>query len=296
MATYDEVLKLRREIAGLRLLIKLTYKHTQPTMHWLASAVTAAVIVIPAIIIGVRQMPAEAQSAIDNGLNWVSNHVVIIGRAWADYTNNIDRSYTLRSGDLAIIGLSDVQACRWRYAMRLAESSGRYDNPGNTYGYFAGYGMGAEALSIVGLVKRSEFAKAPYKVRMGHDQVEWLDNPNNWTLSGGKQEFLRNPRLQDVAVSALANENIKHGFDAHILSQTQPEQIAGFAAATHLKGYTPAVSWYLRAEDSHDANGTNASDYAALGEASISQKVAECGDSGDISTPGLFSRLLGFKG
>lgn len=292
-ASKEDILSLKREVAGLRMLLKLTYKQTKPTMNWAVSAVIAAVIAIPAIIIGVQHMPEEAQTALDDGLNWTSNKIVIVGRAWADYTNNVDRSYTVQSGDLAMIGLSDVQACRWRYAVRMAESSGRYDHPGNTFGYFAGYGFGAEALSIVGLIKRSEFAIAPHKVRKGTDQTAWLDNPANWTLRGGKQAFLRNTYLQDVAVSALANANIKDGFNAHILSQSKPEQIAGFAAAAHLKGLTKANSWYLRAADSHDANGTNTSQYAALGEAAISKNVPECGDGGSVTTPGLFSRLFG---
>lgn len=292
-ASKEDILSLKREVAGLRLLLKLTYKQTQPTMNWAVSAVIAAVIAIPALIIGIQHMPEEAQAAIDDSLNWTQNKVVIMGRAWSDYINNADRSYNAPNGELAMIGLTDVQSCRWRYAVRMAESSGRYDHPGNDYGYFAGYGMGAEALSIVGLVKRSEFAVAPYQVRKGTDQKAWLDNPQNWTLRGGKPAFLRNPHLQNVAVTALANANIQDGFEAHILSQSKPEQIAGFAAAAHLKGLGKANNWYLRTADSHDANGTNTSQYAALGEASISKNVPECGDGGNITPPGLLTRLLG---
>lgn len=293
MASHDDIMSLKREIAGLRLLLKLTYNQTKPSMNWAVSAVIAAVIAIPALVIGIQHLPEEAQTAIDDSLNWTSNKIVIAGRAWADYTNNVARSYNAPSSDLALIGLSDVQSCRWRYAVRMAESSGRYDHPGNVYGYFAGYAMGAEALSIVGLVKRSEFAKAPYAVRKGTDQKAWLNNPANWTLPGGKPAFLRDPHLQNVAVTALANANIQDGFKARILSQSKPEQIAGFAAASHLKGLTKANSWYLRKVDSRDANGTNASDYAAMGEASISKNVPECGDGGTITRPGIFSRIFG---
>jgi hypothetical protein len=293
MASNDDILSLKREILGLRMLLKLTYQQTQPKMNSIASAVIAAVIAIPALIIGIQHMPEEAQTAIDDGLNWTSNQIVIVGRAWADYTNNVDRSYNAPAGELTLIGLTDTQSCRWRYAVRMAESSNHYDHPGNVYGYFAGYGFGAEALSIVGLIKRSEFAVAPYNVRKGKDQTAWLDNPNNWTLAGGKKAFLHNPRLQDVAVTALANDNIKDGFAAHILSQSKPEQIAGFAAAAHLKGLGKANSWYLRQVDSHDANGTNTSAYATLGEASISRNVPDCGDGGNITPPGLFRRLIG---
>lgn len=291
-ASQEDILSLKREVAGLRLLLKLTYNQTKPTMNWAISAVIAAVIAIPAVVIGVQHLPTEAQTAIDDGLNWTSNKWVIAGRAWSDYIGNVDRSYNAPSGELSIIGLSNVQSCRWRYAIRLAESSNHYDHPGNVYGYFAGYGFGAEALSIVGLVKRSAFAVAPYNVRKGKDQADWLNDPNNWTLAGGKNAFLHNNYLQDVAVSALANANIQDGFEAHILSQSKPEQIAGFAAAAHLKGLTAANSWYLRHADSSDANGTATSRYAALGEASISKNVTECGDGGNVSTPGFFTRLF----
>ncbi|MEB4590527.1 hypothetical protein VSS37_06010 [Candidatus Thiothrix sp. Deng01] len=291
-STTQELFKVRQEIAGLRLMVRATYRQTQPKMHWIVSATVAAVVAIPALVIGLQHLPQEAQDAIDTGLDWTANQVVVAGRMWADYTGNIDRSYSLPNGDLTLIGLTDVQSCRWRYAVRKAESSGYYAHPGNQYGYFAGYGFGAEALSIVGLVKRSAFKSAPYAVRSGKDQKAWLDDAGNWTLAGGKAAFLNNQHLQDVAVSALANENIKDGFSNRVLSQTKPEQVAGFAAAAHLKGLTAAISWYLRGKDSHDANGTNTSTYAAMGEASISKQVPECGDGGAVQPPGFWSRLL----
>lgn len=293
-AVIQRAIQIESELLGIKLLLKATHEQTQSKMHWAVSAVIAAVAAIPAIIIGLHHLPQDAQDALDGGLDWTANQIVIIGRAWADYTDNVDRSYSLPSGGLSMIGLSDVQACRWRHAVRMAESSGRYDHPGNTYGYFAGYGFGAEALSIVGLVKRSAFQSAPYYVRRGKDQTAWLDNPANWMLVGGKQAFLSNQYLQDVAVSTLANENIKDGFRSHVLIQTKPEQIAGFAAAAHLKGLTAAISWYLRGEDATDANGSPVSAYAKLGEDSISKNIPECGDGGSITPPGFFSRLLGF--
>ena len=293
MANNDDILSLKREILGLKLMMKATYSQTKPKINWIISATIAIVVTIPGLIIGIHHMPEEAQQAIDNGLDWTANQTVIAGRAWADFVNNADRSYTAPNGSLDLIGLTAVQACRWRHAVRMAESSGKYNHPGNQYGYFAGYGMGAEALSIVGLIKRSAFKSAPYAVRSGNNQTAWLNSPENWTLQGGKGAFLTNPLLQDVAVTALANVNIQDGFSNHILSQSKPEQIAGFAAAAHIKGLNAAISWYLRSSDSSDANGTKTSAYAAMGEASISKQIPECGDGGNITPPSFLNRIFG---
>ena len=295
-AAQQELIRVRKELAGLRLSVGLVYRQTQPRMHWVIAAAVAAVITIPAISIGLQHAPQEVQDTVDMAVDWVANHSAMAGRAWSDYTGNVDRSYSLPEGDMTMIGLDSVQSCRWRHAVRVAESSGNYGHPGNQYGYFAGYGFGAEALSIVGLVKRSAFQSAPYAVRSGNDQSAWLDNPNNWTLAGGKAAFLQSEHLQDVAVTALANANIEDGFDSHVLSKSKPEQIAGFAAAAHLKGLRHALNWYLRGADSHDANGTPASKYAAIGEASISQSVAECGDGGSIQPRGFWSGLMRASG
>ena len=160
----------------------------------------------------------------------------------------------------------------------MRESSGLYAHPGNQYGYFGGYAFGAGALAIVGLVKQSAFDDAPRHVRNGTDQTAFLNNPNNWQLRGGKPAFLHDNLLQDRAVSVLANTNIADGFKSRVLLESQQEKIAGFAAAAHLKGLTAAISWYGRGQDSSDANGTNTSDYAAMGEASINKRSNLCAE------------------
>lgn len=259
-------------------LARKTYRQTMPEMPWLFAAIAGAVVVGLGYVF-YPQLPAPLKEAIEPRIDVAQNHFYTIGQAFADYTGNVDRSYTAPSGTLTLVGLSPLQSCRWRSALLARESSGNYQHPGNQFGYFAGYAMGAEALAIVGLVKREAFDDAPRHVRNGTDQTAFLNNPNNWQLRGGKPAFLHDTLLQDRAVTVLANANIADGFNSRVLLESQQEKIAGFAAASHLKGLTAAISWYARGKDSNDAFGTNTSDYAAMGEASINKRSNLCAEN-----------------
>lgn len=258
-------------------LTRKTYRQTMPEMPWVFAALAGVAVVSLGYVL-YPQLPASIKDAIEPRVDVAQNQFYTIGQAFADYTGNVDRSYTAPSGTLTLVGLSPLQSCRWRSALLVRESSGNYQHPGNLFGYFAGYAMGAEALAIVGLVKQTAFDGAPRYVRNGSNQTAWLNNSQNWQLRGGKQAFLNDNLLQDRAVTVLANENIKDGFKSRVLLESQQEKIAGFAAAAHLKGLTAAISWYARGQDSQDANGTNTSDYAAMGEASISHTSVYCAE------------------
>jgi hypothetical protein len=259
-------------------LTRKTHRQTMPQMPWVFAAL-AGVAVVSLGYVFYPQVPTEIKDAIEPRVDVIQNQFYTMGQAFADYTGNVDRSYTLPSGSLTLVGLSPLQSCRWRAALLVRESSGNYQHTDNQYGYFAGYAFGAEALAIVGLVKQSAFDDAPRHVKRGTDQTAWLNNPNNWQLRGGKPAFLHDNLLQDRAVSVLANTNIADGFKSRVLLESQQEKIAGFAAAAHLKGLTAAISWYARGKDSHDANGTNTSDYAAMGEASINRISNLCAEN-----------------
>lgn len=258
-------------------LTRKTHRQTMPQMPWVFAAL-AGVAVVSLGYVFYPQLPTEIKDAIEPRVDVIQNQFYTIGQAFADYTGNVDRSYTLPSGTLTLVGLSPLQSCRWRAALLVRESSGLYAHPGNQYGYFGGYAFGAEALAIVGLVKQSAFDDAPRHVRNGTDQTAFLNNPNNWQLRGGKPAFLHDNLLQDRAVTVLANTNIADGFKSRVLLESQQEKIAGFAAAAHLKGLTAAISWYGRGQDSSDANGTNTSDYAAMGEQSINHTSVYCAE------------------
>ena len=255
-------------------LTRKTHRQTMPQMPWVFAAL-AGVAVVSLGYVFYPQLPTEIKDAIEPRVDVAQNQFYTIGQWFADYSGNVDRSYTLPSGTLTLVGLSPLQSCRWRAALLVRESSGLYAHPGNQYGYFAGYGFGAEALNIVGLTEYP-----PRGARLGRipDQSNFLNNPANWKLQGGKPAFLRDNLLQDRAVTLLANLNIKDGFKSRVLLASQQERIAGFAAAAHLKGLTAAISWYGRGVDSSDANGTNTSDYAAKGEASINHTSNLCAE------------------
>lgn len=278
METEAALERIDARLERIEKLTRKTYRQTMPEMPWLFAAI-AGVAVVSLAYVAYPQLPAEIKDAIEPRVDVAQNKFYTIGQAFADYTGNVDRSYTLPSGTLTLVGLSPLQSCRWRSAMLVRESSGNYQHPGNQYGYFSGYAMGAESLAIVGLVKQEAFDDAPRHVRNGTDQTAFLNNPNNWRLTGGKQAFLHDNLLQDRAVTVLANANIADGFKSRVLLESQQEKIAGFAAAAHLKGLTAAISWYARGKDSHDANGTNTSDYAAMGEASINKRSNLCAEN-----------------
>lgn len=258
-------------------LTRKTHRQTMPQMPWVFAALAGVAVVSLGYVL-YPQVPATIKAEIEPRVDVIQNQFYTIGQAFADYTGNVDRSYTLPSGTLTLVGLSPLQSCRWRSALLARESSGNYQHTGNQYGYFGGYAFGAEALAIVGLVKQPAFDDAPRYVKRGTDQTAWLNNPQNWQLRGGKQAFLHDNLLQDRAVSVLANTNIADGFKSRVLLESQQEKVAGFAAAAHLKGLTAAISWYARGKDSHDANGTNTSDYAAMGEASINKRSNLCAE------------------
>ena len=259
-------------------LTRKTHRQTMPQMPWVFAAL-AGVAVVSLGYVFYPQLPTEIKAAIEPRVDVAQNQFYTIGQAFADYTGNVDRSYTAPSGTLTLVSLTPLQSCRWRAALLVRESSGLYAHPGNQYGYFGGYAFGAEAMAIVGLVKQAAFDDAPRHVKRGTDQTAWLNNSNNWQLTGGKPAFLHDNLLQDRAVTVLANTNIADGFKSRVLLESQQEKIAGFAAAAHLKGLTAAISWYARGKDSSDANGTNTSDYAAMGEASINKRSNLCAEN-----------------
>lgn len=291
-AIIQQIHKIDRRTAHMERLLRKTHANTQHEMPWIFAAAVALVIVTLGYI-NYPSLPDSVRNTIDQPIDRAQNTAYTIGQWFADYTGNIDRSYTTPAGTLTLIGLTPLQSCRWRAALLMRESSGNYQHPGNAYGYFAGYAFGAEALSIVGLIDPHRFAAAPRKVRNGTDQAAWLNQPENWTLPNGKPAFLANSTLQDRAVTVLANQNIKDGFKARTLLQTQTDRIAGFAAAAHLKGLTAAISWTARGDDSHDANGTNTSDYYRMGAAAINTRSRFCAENPNEG--GLWNTLRFWK-
>lgn len=246
---------------------------TSPRMNQFASAIVGLLACsVTTFVLESNQVPYA--SAIYEDVNdYVANHAATAGLWLGDLIGNVDRSLP---GEFTgqIIGLTSLQTCRLAYVMRMRESSGNYSHPGNWAGYPGAYQIGASALAAIGLMKPSHSRMVNAGLPPAH-QI-YLNNPANWNIQGGKQTFLASKSAQDKAFTALANLNVKQGFSSRSLIASQPSKIAGYVAAAHLKGSSKADSWYLRAKDSHDGNGTNTSDYAKMGESAIDKDVPEC--------------------
>ena len=148
-------------------------------------------------------------------------------------------------------------------AMGKRESGNKYDAV-NTLGYLGKYQMGAPALEDLGLLKPGTWKKSqksPNPIKAA------TENPNNWTIEGGKEGFLKNASLQEKAMASYTKMNYKtlkriKAIDEH----SSPEKVAGLLAASHLLGPGGAVS----SMSSTDAYGTSGTSYYAIGQASQS--------------------------
>ena len=246
---------------------------TSPRMNQFAAAIVGLLACsVTTFVLESNQVPYA--SAIYEDVNdYVANHAATVGLWLGDIIGNVDRSLP---GEFTgqIIGLTSQQTCRLAYVMRQRESRGNYSHPGNWAGYMGAYQIGASALAAIGLMKPSDNPMVKKGLPPAH-QI-YLNNPSNWLIAGGKATFLASKSGQDNAFLALANLNVKQGFSSKALIASQPSRIAGYVAAAHLKGSSRADSWYLRGKDSHDGNGTNTSNYAAMGESAIDKDIAEC--------------------
>lgn len=138
--------------------------------------------------------------------------------------------------------LSDDPAERLLSALRERESSNNYQNMKNPYGYVGAYQFGAQALEQVGLLK-------PGASRQGNVA---LQNPNNWTVPGGLQTFLSDPKLQDDAARNLIESNRDTLKQAGVIKDNTPESTQnGLLAAAHLGGASAAIKLF------HNMNSPN---------------------------------------
>lgn len=163
-------------------------------------------------------------------------------------------------------GLSADQTQRLQDAVRQRESGGNYQIE-NKYGYIGGYQFGAEALQSQGLIKPG--ITTSYASLGAEGQKALLNNPDNWTIPGGKQAFLNNPELQDQAFNKLANQNYSYLSKKGVIDgDTPPGDVAGYLTAAHLKGAGNAAK-LANGTITRDANGTPTSEYFALGKGAV---------------------------
>lgn len=178
---------------------------------------------------------------------------------------------------------------KYRQYTLQKESSGRYDVE-NQFGFMGGYQMGVPALKEAGLIKpnapNNNFA---------------ANNPNNWTIPGGKQAFLNNPALQDKAFSAYTDKNLgylKSGSNAVINANTPPEKVAGYLGAAHLVGAGAVKSDPTLSKK--DGNGVSALSRYQGASGAVSGKTPlpppQVAKPGTVQTPNVAKKEEVFTG
>ncbi len=139
--------------------------------------------------------------------------------------------------------------------LRQRESGGNYGVT-NKYGFTGAYQFGAPALEDVGMLK-------PGTGRYGNKA---LNNPENWTIPGGLEEFKANPAIQDEAMRRYMNRNKQTLTRMNLINQnTSPQEINGLLAAAHIAG-PGGVKKMVRGGNPRDAFGTGAREYYTLGK------------------------------
>lgn len=129
------------------------------------------------------------------------------------------------------------------------ESDGNYQQPGNQFGFIGGYQFGAAALETIGYLK-------PGTSGIGNRA---LDNPNNWTIAGGKSAYLASPALQDQAFTRLIESNYRSLTSLGLIGPSSSSgDVAGYLAAAHLLGPAGVKNKGLNGTD---ANGTAGKKY-----------------------------------
>ena len=164
----------------------------------------------------------------------------------------------------APVASSDLPIDFAAFAKRISdlESGGRYDVV-NSLGYLGKYQFGAMALQDMGLVKKGTTLKG-------------LDNPKNWNISGGKQAFLNDAKLQEESFAKLTKQNFKTLKRINVISvESPPDQVAGYLAVSHLLGPGGARD-LSKGEVGVDAYGTKSTKYFVAGSRT-QQMVASVG-------------------
>lgn len=178
------------------------------------------------------------------------------------------------------LGAPNTEKLRAYVLQRESGGSGGYGNTGNQFGFIGGYQFGAAALEDVGFLR-------PGTSKRGNSA---LDNPSNWTIPGGKQAFLSNPAMQDRAFLNYADRNYNTLSRAGVIkSNTPPEQVAGYIAASHLVGAGGVIS--DRTLNRVDGNGVAARSYYQGAAGAISGRtevppLAQGPSSGTGQSPG----------
>lgn len=164
---------------------------------------------------------------------------------------------------------AEFRAYQEEIKRRESQGSGGYLAV-NSLGYSGAYQMGAAALVDTGLVDRNAYIAATESGRF--NQREFLENPNNWTISGGQQEFLNDRQLQDDAFRNYTSQNLRTLERIGAIKEgdrENPTRVAGLLGVSHLLGPGEAKKLANGQTTTTDANGTTAFEYYKLGSDAV---------------------------
>jgi hypothetical protein len=171
------------------------------------------------------------------------------------------------------IGAANTEKLREFIFQKESGGKGGYSNTGNQFGFIGGYQFGAKALETVGYLK-------PGTSAIGNSA---LNNPNNWTIAGGKEAYLANPGLQDQAFTKLAESNYRRLTTLGLIGPNSSSgDVAGYLAAAHLIG---ADAVYNKGLNAVDGNNTAAKTYFQGAKSATGDKSGLPPPSADGSAP-----------
>lgn len=155
----------------------------------------------------------------------------------------------------ATTGLGGMNYRKYASEMGMLESSGRYGITGGANDAYLGkYQLGGMALEDIGLVKNGKRS---------------LNDPNNWNNGLTKQKFLDDPKLQEEAMAAYTKKNYGYLRNYGVLSDSSTKQeIAGYLAASHLRGAKGGGLTLSKGIVTKDALGTSTASYYNSGSMS----------------------------
>ena len=153
----------------------------------------------------------------------------------------------------------------------ISESSGDHTEE-NQFGMLGLCQANAATLVEIGLVSRAAFDKLDKDSKAGRgQQIQFLSNPNNWLLKGGKAKYMSSPSIQMKACREIMKLHLHYGKSAGVLNgDSSQRRIAGYLKAAQF-GHVNATAYYLRGEDNPDGNQVLTSTYALEGEATVKE-------------------------
>lgn len=155
-------------------------------------------------------------------------------------------------------------------AIALKESGNRYDVV-NRNGFMGKYQFGAMSLVDLGIISKEKYKAQTYtmptltrkaKVMWRDNQSlnSFVNNPSNWNITGGKDAFLCNIKLQEDAMDKVLQRNYSTLSNRGI-DMSNKAKAKSLLMAAHFGGITSAINYATNGTEYKDAFGTKLSKY-----------------------------------